>query len=126
MIKSPIGRETLKQIEEPNVVIQILQGIKHHEGIRGEQQGDNITIYLDNIANKRVAAQTVIHEMTHYYYDIGNCQWAEAVCFAKEKMHIEGRNELTYAELRYVVRLAKDNYTDFNWKKGGYRNGKEF
>lgn len=126
MSNSPIGRETLNLIEKSDVIIQLLQGVQHPAGARGAQQGNNITIYLDGIANKRIAAQTIIHEMTHYHYDIGNCQWAEAVCFAKEKMHIEGRNKLTYAELRYIVRLAKDNYGDLNWKKGGYRNGKNF
>ena len=126
MLKSRIGRETLEQIESSNVIIQALQGVKPPDGERGEQQGNIIKIYLDNIANERVAARTVIHEMTHFYYDIGNCQWAEAVCFAKEKMHIEGRNKLTVAELRYVVQLAKDHYGGLSWKKGGYRNGKHF
>ena len=126
MRRSPIGKEVLKQIEMSNVNIQIIQGIKPLSGQRGEQQGNNIKIYLDNVANTKIAAQTVIHEMTHFYYDIGNCQWAEAVCFAKEKMHIEGRNKLTFAELRYVVGLAKKHYYDLDWKKGGYRNGKYF
>ncbi len=126
MSKSPIGKEVLSQIEQSDVLIQVLQGVKPPSGERGTQQGNKITIYLDNIANQRVAAQTVIHEMTHFYYDIGGCQWAEAVCFAKEKMHIEKRNKLTYKELRYVVKLATDNYDELNWKKGGYRNGKTF
>ena len=116
----------LSQIEQSDVLIQVLQGVKPPSGERGTQQGNKITIYLDKIANQRVAAQTVIHEMTHFYYDIGGCQWAEAVCFAKEKMHIEKRNKLTYKELRYIVRLATDNYDELNWKKGGYRNGKTF
>ena len=126
MSKSPIGKEVLSQIEQSDVLIQVLQGVKPPSGERGTQQGNKITIYLDKIANQRVAAQTVIHEMTHFYYDIGGCQWAEAVCFAKEKMHIEKRNKLTYKELRYIVRLATDNYDELNWKKGGYRNGKTF
>lgn len=123
---SPIGREVLEHIEESDVTIQILQGVRSPEGERGSQQGNVISIYLDEISSTRVAAQTVIHEMTHFYYDIGNCQWAEAVCFAKEKMHIEGRNKLTFSELRYIVKLARDNYTHLNWKKGGYKYGKPF
>ena len=35
-----------------------------------------------NIASERVAAQTVIHEITHCRYNIGGCQWVEAVCMA--------------------------------------------
>lgn len=126
MNNSPIGREVLEHIEKSDVRIQILQGVKAPEGERGSQKGKDIKIYLDEITNTRVAAQTVIHEMTHFYYDIGNCQWAEAVCFAKEKMHIEGRDKLTFSELRYIVKLAKDNYPHLEWKKGGYKNGKPF
>ena len=126
MNNSPIGREVLEHIEKSDVRIQILQGVKAPEGERGSQKGKDIKIYLDEITNTRVAAQTVIHEMTHFYYDIGNCQWAEAVCFAKEKMHIEGRSKLKISELRYVVKLAKDNYPHLEWKKGGYKNGKPF
>lgn len=116
---SSIGREVLEHIEKSDVTIQILQGVKSPEGERGSQEGKDIKIYFDKISSTRVAAQTVIHEMTHFYYDIGNCQWAEAVCFAKEKMHIEGRNKLTFSELRYIVKLAKDNYPELEWKKGG-------
>ena len=127
MDKSPIGKEVLEQIEKSaDVRIQVLQGVRAPNGERGLQQGSNIVIYLDEIANVRVAAQTVIHEMTHFYYDIGYCQWAEAVCFAKEKMHIEGRNKLTLSELRYIVKLTKDNYPELEWKKGGYKDGKPF
>lgn len=121
--QSPIGQEVLKQIDESDVIVQILQGVKSSQGQRGDQSGNNINIYLDYISNVQAAAQTLIHEMTHFYYNIGRCQWAEAVCFAKEKMHIEGRNQLTMAEKRYIVKLAKDNYPEFNWKKGGYKNG---
>ena len=124
MNNSPIGREVLEHIKKSDVRTQILQGAKAPEGERGSQKGKDIKIYLDEITNTRVAAQTVIHEMTHFYYGIGNCQWAEAVCFAKEKMHIEGRSKLTISELRYVVKLARDNYPEFKWKKGGMLNGK--
>ena len=126
MNNSPVGREVLKQISDSDAQINLLQGVRSPEGERGSQQGDIIKIYLDKIPNARVAAQTVIHEMTHYYYDIGGCQWAEAACFAREKMHIEGRNDLTFAELRYVVGLARKHYADLNWKRGGYKNGKNF
>ena len=124
MDKSPIGKEVLKQIEKSDVNIQIIQGMRSPAGERGSQRSNVISIYLDEISSTRVAAQTVIHEMTHFYYNIGNCQWAEAVCFAKEKMHIEGRNKLTFSELRYIVKLAKDNYPEFEWKKGGIIYGK--
>ena len=78
---------------------------------------------MDNIKSPRVAAQTVIHEVTHQRFDIGKCQWAEAVCMAKEKMHITGRNTLTVEEKRYIIKLAKEAYPEYNWKKGGYKGG---
>ncbi|HIV79906.1 MAG TPA: hypothetical protein IAB13_02975 [Candidatus Avanaerovorax faecigallinarum] len=71
---SSIGREVLEHIEKSDVTIQILQGVKSPEGERGSQEGKDIKIYFDKISSTRVAAQTVIHEMTHFYYDIGNCQ----------------------------------------------------
>lgn len=60
------------------------------DGIRGEQRGNSIVIFMKSpsMKNARIAAQTVIHETTHVYCDIGYCQWAEAVCMAKEQMHI--------------------------------------
>lgn len=124
LLTSSVGKETLERIKNSDVSIQLLQGVKSPSGERGSQKGSTIKIYLDFTANKRIAAQTVIHEMTHYHYGIGQCQWAEAVCFAKEKMHIEGRNHLTFAEKRYVVGLARDAYPEFNWKKGGLKNGR--
>ena len=125
LLTSPIGIETIEQIRNSDAIIQIVQGISLPDGRRGDQDKKIITIYLDCNRDSRVAAQTVIHEMTHYYYDIGNCQWAEAVCFAKEKMHIVGRNELTFSEKRQVVKLARENYPEYNWKRGGYENGRD-
>lgn len=74
MNNSPVGKEVLKQIDESDAQISLLQGVKSPEGERGSQQGKIIKIYLDEIPNTRVAAQTIIHEMTHSYYDIGGCQ----------------------------------------------------
>ena len=90
---------------------------------RGEQQGDIIKIFIRNIPNPRVAAQTIIHETTHFYFNIGQCQWAEVVCFAREKMFLTGR-KLTVSERRYIINLAKQAYPEFRWKKGGYGYGK--
>jgi hypothetical protein len=122
MEKSSVGRDALAKLSEKGVKpIFDYSEVRHTN--RGMQQGKSIRLYARNIANERVAAQTVIHETTHLYYGIGQNQWAEAVCFAKEKMFITGR-PLTVAEKRYIVKLAKDNYPEFKWKKGGYINGK--
>lgn len=122
MEKSSVGRDALTKLSEKGVKpIFDYSEVRHTN--RGMQQGNSIRLYARNIANERVAAQTVIHETTHLYYGRGQNQWAEAVCFAKEKMFITGR-PLTVAEKRYIVKLAKDNYPEFKWKKGGYINGK--
>ncbi|MGN1138920.1 MAG: phage minor capsid protein [Ruminococcus sp.] len=119
---SYIGQETLKMLSEKGVK-PILDYSAKSFSYRGEQQGKKIIIYMNNISNVNVAAQTVIHETTHLYYDIGQCQWAEAVCFAREKMFLTGR-PLTIQEKRYIVKLAKQAYPEFCWKKGGYGYGK--
>lgn len=120
--KSDIGKETLKMLETKGVKPKLIYSRQLHTN-RGHQRGNTISIFIDNIPNAKVAAQTIIHETTHLYYNIGQCQWAEAVCFAKEKMFLTGR-PLTIQEKRYIVKLAKDNYPEFHWKKGGYGYGK--
>ena len=122
---SPIGKDTIEYLKNNKVAVYINYEKQIHSD-RGSQVGNVINIFMDNIKNKKIAAQTIIHEVTHCRYDIGYCQWAEAVCFAHEKMHITGRNKLTFAEKRYIVRLAKQAYPEYNWKKGGYKNGKYF
>ena len=64
--------------------------------------------------------------MTHYYYNIGGCQHAEAVCFAMEKMHIAGRDYLTKEEWDKMVKLAVDNYPEYEWEAGGYGDSTKF
>lgn len=122
---SPIGKEYLEYMKSSGTKPILVYG-KKSGGIRGEQQGSIIRIYIDNNKNSLVAAQTVIHELTHYRYDIGGCQWAEAVCMAHEKMHKERRNNLTADEKRYIVRLAKTAYPEYEWKRGGYHGSKRF
>ena len=72
------------------------------------------------------AAQTIIHEMTHYYYEIGHCQHAEAICYAMEKMHILKRNYLTEKEWNEIVDLVVKNYSNLEWESGGYGDFEQF
>lgn len=121
---SDIGKETLAYLESVGVKPKLIYSKQSHSN-RGEQRGNVIEIFMANIQNDRVAAQTIIHEVTHLKYGIGGCQWAEAVCMAHEKMHKEGRNYLTPNEKRYILELARDAYPEYKWKKGGYKNGKK-
>lgn len=125
MAESPIGQKTIDFIEKDNVAIQLDNNKQYHSN-RGYQQGNTIKIFLDNTGSKLIAAQTIIHEMTHYHYNIGNCQHAEAVCFAMEKMHKERRDYLYKDEWERMVKLAVDNYPELEWEAGGYGNFKQF
>lgn len=120
---SPIGRETLEYLEKSGIKPLLTYAVMY-DGRRGDQYENEIRIFLSNIKSARVAAQTVIHEVTHQRYGIEKSQWAEAVCMAKEKMHIVGRNYLTISEKRYIVDLAHRAYPEFNWKRGGNINGR--
>lgn len=119
MNKSKIGQKVLDWIENSDVKIAIYED-KYGYGNRGEQLGKMIKIYPQNIKSIRVAAQTVIHEMGHYHYDVGQCQHAEAICFGLEKLHITGKEKLTLEEWNYVKKLAIDNYPEYEWEEGGY------
>lgn len=125
MSSSVIGKKTIENIENSNVLINI-HNAEQYRAIRGEQLGNKIDIYLSNIKNIKVVAQTIIHEMTHYYYDIGNCQHAEAICFSMEKMHLLNRDYLTKGEWEQMVKLAVDNYSELEWEERGYGNFKQF
>lgn len=122
---SPIGKETLEYIQHTGIKPNLIY-TPRYDGIRGDQLGNEIRIFMSNISNPTEAAQTVIHEVTHLRYNIGGCQWAEAVCMANEKKHIVGRNQLTNDELRYIVNLARNAYPEYQWKKGGYNGNRRF
>jgi SPP1 gp7 family putative phage head morphogenesis protein len=122
---SVIGNRIIEKLEEGPVALKLCNEQQLHSN-RGEQYGNSIIIYLSNINNKRVAAQTIIHETTHYYYKIGGCQHAEAVCFAMEKMHLINRDYLTNDEWAQMVKLAVDNYPELKWEDGGYGNYEQF
>lgn len=121
METSPIGRKVMQYIKESGVMPQFVYE-KPQFYIRGAQRGRDIKIYMSNISSDREAAQTVVHEMTHYMYGIGGCQWAETQCFIAEKMHIIKRS-LTTQEIKEIIQLVKKNYPEYHWKKGGFING---
>lgn len=118
-----IGRATLKDIENLPERIKLTYSYKEN-GVRGEQNGNEITIYLSNCANTKWAARSVIHEVTHYKYGIGQSQWAECVCVAQELKHARNRDYLTISELKTIISAVKDVYPEFNWRKGGIINGR--
>ena len=92
--------------------------------MRGEEFGGKITLYLRNCKDIKTAACTLIHECTHLKYGIGYSQWAEAVCYAKELQHRRNTEHLAMEDLRKIVKVVRDNYTEYNWRKGGIINGR--
>lgn len=122
---SPVGRDVIRRINESNAWID-LDDFETGSGERAWQQGAHIKLYTRNIKSDMVAGQTVVHEMTHYYYNIGKSQHAEAVCFAYEKMHLEKRNYLTEQEWEKIKKLAIDTYPELEWEAGGYGNFEQF
>lgn len=110
--------------KEISMSFQLFSDEKYTTGVRGEEKGGRIIIYLNNCKNTLWASRSVIHECTHYKYGIGQSQWAECVCIAQELKHSRNRNNLTYSELRTIVTAVKDVYPEFNWRKGGIINGR--
>lgn len=121
--RTKIGRDTLNTLNNLPVPIKFTYG-EYTTGVRGEEKGGRIIIYLNNCKNTLWASRSVIHECTHYKYGIGQSQWAECVCIAQELKHSRNRNNLTYSELRTIVTAVKDVYPEFNWRKGGIINGR--
>lgn len=115
---------TLKDIE--NLPQRINLSYKREtSGIRGEEDNGLITIYLRNCKDNYWAARTIIHEVTHWKYGIGQNQWSECVCIAQELKHARNRNYLTISEKRTIVRAVKDAYPEYKWKKGGMLYGRK-
>ena len=64
--------------------------------------------------------RSVVHEITHLEYDIGRCQHAEAICYARELMYEKGVTTLTRGEWETCVDWAKTKYPSLKWEEGGY------
>lgn len=122
-----IGQSALEYLEKKGLVAKLKFGeISGTE--RGKQVGDDIMIYLANCKDPLDAACAVIHEVTHHKEDIGECIWAETVCYVQEYKHIHNKENLSIEEIKKIIRAVKKAYQeeDYNWKKGGYKNGKRF
>lgn len=122
--KTEIGQQILKDIE--NLPERIKLSYEYESsGLRGEENDGSITIYLRNCKNAYWAARTVIHEITHWKYGIGNNQWAECVCIAQELKHAKNRSNLTISEKRTIIKAVKLAYPEYKWKKGGILYGRK-
>lgn len=117
---SKIGREYLKFAENLPERIQFDYSTYIPE-VRGENNGNNIVVYMKSNKTVEWVSRTVIHEITHYRYGIGGSQWSECVCIAHELMHKYNRNKLAVSELRRIIKAVKSDpdYGKLNWRRGG-------
>ncbi len=115
--KSSIGKETIDYILNGKCKIEISYTDEAPERVLGESYGYNIFIFARNTKTVKTTASTIIHEVTHSKYDIGGDQWSEAVCFAREFIHRNGR--LTTRDKRDIIKLVKKLYPEYKWHKGG-------
>lgn len=117
LAKSEVGKETLDFITSGKCNVEINYTDEVPERCRGITIGPNITIYAKNTRTVKLTAKTLIHEVTHCKYDIGGSQYSEAVCFAREHFHEYG--QLTYSDIRNIIKEVKELYPDYQWRKGG-------
>lgn len=115
--RTSIGKEVVTYIvEHPELNIQMCYNIDHKEGVRGYQFNDTIVIYASDTKTVQKTAETLVHEITHYRYDIGESQWSECVCFAQELKHSKNKVDLTGSELRDIIKKVKKLYPELPWR----------
>lgn len=99
--------------------------------IPAQNNYSNITLFMQNEKFKRkeeiptvergdyYALRCIAHEITHCIFNIGGCQYAEALCRASEYVACVN-DELLPKEIRSAVKYARNNYKCYEWRKGGY------
>ena len=111
--KSDIGKEIA---DHPELNIRMLYKMDNPRKVLGMQDKNEILIYASETRTIQKTAETIIHEVTHHRYNIGNSQWAECICKAQELKHKLRRNELTGDELRGIIKLIKELYPEYPWR----------
>lgn len=111
--RTEIGRSTVEYlVEHPEIKVYMCYGVDHESGTRGYQEKNDIMIFASETKTVQVTAETLIHEITHHKYNIGESQWAESVCFAQELKHRMGKSQLTVSELRNIIKTVKELYPE--------------
>ena len=123
LMTTEIGKETIRTLENLPQIATFDYINTPVVGLRGYEKDGRIILYANNCKDIKTAACTLIHECTHYKYGIGQSQWAECVCVAQEIKHRRNRN-LTFGELRMIIKAVKDVYPEYNWRKGGTIRGR--
>ena len=123
--KTRIGKRAIQYMDEKGLHFE-LSYRPEPSGDRAYSQGDFMKLHVLNNANERYAAAAFVHELTHHYYDTGGCQRAEVLCYMNELKQMRNIDSLTISDMRYVIGVVKEAYDEFEWRKGGYFNGKPY
>ena len=123
--KTRIGKRAIQYMDEKGLLFE-LSYRPEPSGDRAYSQGDFMKLHVLNNANERYAAAAVVHELTHHYYNTGGCQRAEVLCYMNELKQMRNIDSLTISDMRYVIGVVKEAYGEFEWRKGGYFNGKPY
>lgn len=123
--KTRIGKRAIQYMDEKGLHFE-LSYRPEPSGDRAYSQGDFMKLHVLNNANERYAAAAVVHELIHHYYDTGGCQRAEVLCYMNELKQMRNIDSLTISDMRYVIGVVKEAYGEFEWRKGGYFNGKPY
>ena len=123
--KTRIGKRAIQYMDEKGLHFE-LSYRPEPSGDRAYSQGDFMKLHVLNNANERYAAAAVVHELTHHYYYTGGCQRAEVLCYMNELKQMRNIDSLTISDMRYVIGVVKEAYGEFEWRKGGYFNGKPY
>lgn len=112
--KSPIGKETKQYLYENPCKINIMYNVDVDKELKGLYNpiDDEIYLYASNTKTVSETAATLIHEVTHRRYDIGENFWSECVCKAQELKHKERKNVLTISEKRDIIKSVKETYSE--------------
>lgn len=115
--RSETGKEVAEYIfKHDELLIQMCYNMDNPSGILGDQFGSDIRIFASETKTVKRTTEVLIHEITHYRYDIGGSQWAECVCIAQERKHHERKAELTVSELRDIIKEVKELYPEYPWR----------
>lgn len=122
-----VGAEIAKYIEENDIRVKLNCEPQTHSN-RGisYRHATEIEIFTTNTGNNVICEQSIVHEATHLEYDIGKCQHAEAICYARELMYEKGEATLTAEEWNRCVEWAKKQYSWLEWEEGGYGKYEKF
>lgn len=119
--KSEIGKQIIKYLSNNPTAIMLCYNMDFPEDVRGLYEPFYDEIYINVSRTKTVArtAETIIHEVTHKRFAIGDDLKSEVICIMQEHLHRKRVMQLTYGEIRDIIKEVKKLYPEFDgiWRK---------